>query len=168
MWGASDGDDLGASKAVSQAITNMWYNGELGLYSTNFYGNEPSMGNFADWGHFSQVVWVDTKQVGCAVHLCEPGTLNPSLSMWYSVCNYYPAGMLPLPLSHHEPLANTFTRQHGWCLCRERPASRQRQDRHGLRGQRPLLESSPSLHVRSVRLESLMHIWEVLCETVAG
>lgn len=92
MWGASNGDGLGASKAVSQAISNMWYNGELNLYSPNFYGGEPDMSNFMAWGHFSQVVWVDTKQVGCAVHFCEPGTLNPSLGMWYSVCNYFPAG----------------------------------------------------------------------------
>ncbi|KAM0281468.1 hypothetical protein ACHAQH_003498 [Verticillium albo-atrum] len=92
MWGATDGDSLGAAKAVSQATTNMWYNGELNKYSPNFYGAEPSMSNFMEWGHFSQMVWVDSTTLGCAVHFCEKGTMDPNMGVWYTVCNYFPAG----------------------------------------------------------------------------
>ncbi|EEY16153.1 conserved hypothetical protein [Verticillium alfalfae VaMs.102] len=92
MWGATDGDSLGAAKAVSQATTNMWYNGELNLYSPNFYGGEPDMSNFMQWGHYTQVVWVDTTTLGCAVHFCEKGTMDPNMGVWYTVCNYFPAG----------------------------------------------------------------------------
>ncbi|KAF3355264.1 hypothetical protein VDGD_02733 [Verticillium dahliae] len=92
MWGATDGDSLGAAKAVSQATTNMWYNGEVNLYSPNFYGGEPDMTNFMEWGHYSQLVWVDTTTLGCAVHFCEKGTMDPNMGVWYTVCNYFPAG----------------------------------------------------------------------------
>lgn len=95
MWGASDGDNLGEGTAIAQAATNMWYNGELGLY--DWFGEEPDMGNFLGWGHLTQMLWVDTEEVGCAVHFCEPGTMNPTLGIWYSVCNYFPAGRFPFP-----------------------------------------------------------------------
>lgn len=95
MWGATNGDDLGADKAVARAITAQWYNGELNAYSPNFYGREPDMSNFSVWGHFSQLVWVDTEELGCAVHFCPRGTMNADMGVWYSVCNYFPAGMSP-------------------------------------------------------------------------
>ena len=36
-------------------------------------------------GHYTQVVWKDTKEVGCAMSVCADKT-----QIW--VCNYYPAG----------------------------------------------------------------------------
>lgn len=97
-WGATDGHSLGAAGAVKKAVTTQWYNGELNDYSPHFYGNEPDMSNFATWGHFSQLVWVDTTTVGCAVHYCEAGTISPNIGVWYSVCNYHPAGKFPSPV----------------------------------------------------------------------
>ena len=41
-------------------------------------------GNWADVGHYSQIVWRDTKQVGCAV--------DSGRGMDVLVCRYYPAG----------------------------------------------------------------------------
>ena len=132
MWGATNGDDLGESKAVARAITTQWYNGELNAYSPNFYGNEPDMGRFSVWGHFSQLVWVDTEELGCAVHYCPKGTMNDDVGVWYSVCNYFPAGKsCRLAPSLNED-TDKRSRQHGWCLLQERPAPRQRQRCHCL------------------------------------
>ncbi len=88
---------MGAAKAAAQAITNMWYNGEMRHYPSSGYGqSNPPMGGFEQWGHFSQVVWVNSKEVGCGVQYCPPGTMFPSMGAWYTVCNYYPAGRFSL------------------------------------------------------------------------
>ena len=83
------------SVLVSGVISNMWYNGELNLFPASEYGkSNPDMSNFSGWGHFSQVVWKGTTQVGCATHYCKTGTpMFPSrTSGWYTVCNYKQAG----------------------------------------------------------------------------
>jgi len=74
---------------IRTSITEYWYNGEIDLYG-NSYGSEPSMDNFHGWGHFSQIVWKSTKEVGCAVAYCESGL--SSYPGYYSVCNYGPPG----------------------------------------------------------------------------
>jgi len=95
MYGtSSNAAGLGAPKAGAQACSNMWYNGELNKFPSRDYGKaSPNMGNFGDWGHFSQVVWAGTERVGCASYLCPAGTIS-SLPSWYTVCNYKPAGKL--------------------------------------------------------------------------
>ncbi|KAJ6437866.1 CAP domain-containing protein [Purpureocillium lavendulum] len=41
-------------------------------------------------GHFTQIVWKKTTQVGCATVQCPGG--NNQLTTMYTTCNYYPAG----------------------------------------------------------------------------
>ena len=58
-----------------------WYD-EIRSY--HYFGHEPSMGSFSNWGHFTQVVWKASTKVGvgCGV---SGGKL-------YVVGNYSPAG----------------------------------------------------------------------------
>ncbi|KAK3489010.1 CAP domain-containing protein [Neurospora hispaniola] len=96
MWGSSDKQtvqDVGAVKAGAQATTNMWYNGELSLWPASDYGKaNPDMSNFEGWGHFSQLVWKESKELGCFTQFCPQGTMSSQMDVWYTVCNYYPAG----------------------------------------------------------------------------
>ncbi|KAK7915252.1 CAP domain-containing protein [Apiospora marii] len=94
MWGLSAGaEKLGDVGAINMAITDMWYNGEVGLYLPSFYGEaSPDMGNFEKWGHFSQLVWKKSTGVGCQAQFCPKGTMNDAMDTWFMVCNYYPAG----------------------------------------------------------------------------
>lgn len=101
MWGSSgDAESVGAEASVARAASNGWYNNELGLFPASDYGKPtPDMSNFHDWGHYSQLVWKSTRQLGCATHFCPPGTMN-GMGSWYTVCNYSPAGMC-----HRAPFA---------------------------------------------------------------
>jgi hypothetical protein len=94
MWGSSGNPEaFGAAGSVARAASNGWYNNELDLFPSSEYGKDtPDMSNFKLWGHFSQLVWVGTKKVGCSTVFCAPGTIS-SLGSWYTVCNYAPAGM---------------------------------------------------------------------------
>ncbi|KAK7725880.1 hypothetical protein SLS63_007872 [Diaporthe eres] len=93
MYASTDASSLTEETIIAQAITEMWYNGELDLYPSSAYGQaNPDFANFEAWGHYSQIVWVGSTQVGCAAQYCAPGSMNPSMGAWYSVCNYYPAG----------------------------------------------------------------------------
>ena len=94
MWGSSeDPEAFGATASVARAASNGWYNGEVNLFPASDYGKDsPNMANFKEWGHFSQLVWRETKKVGCHSHFCPPGTMS-GMGSWYTVCNYSPAGM---------------------------------------------------------------------------
>jgi hypothetical protein len=88
MYAATN--DLGTEvQFIRTSITEYWYNKEIDLYG-NAYGSEPGMGGFHEWGHFSQIVWKGTTQVGCAVAYCGSGLA--SYPGYYSVCNYSPPG----------------------------------------------------------------------------
>ncbi|KAK0725816.1 CAP domain-containing protein [Lasiosphaeris hirsuta] len=92
---ASSGDaqSFGANKAVAQAASNFWYNGELASWPASDYGKPtPDMSQFHAWGHFSQLVWSGTQQVGCASYFCPAGTMVAGMGAWFTVCNYFPAG----------------------------------------------------------------------------
>jgi len=59
------------------------------------YGKaSPDMSNFENWGHFSQVVWKDTKSVGCYTQACPNGLENvgEGVGKHFTVCNYSPPG----------------------------------------------------------------------------
>lgn len=78
---------------AARAITNSWYNGEFNAFLPSYYGEAtPDISNFDNWGHFSQVVWKASTQVGCASHYCAAGTIFSTLGSWFTVCNYAGAG----------------------------------------------------------------------------
>lgn len=88
MYAATN--DLGTETAfIRTSITEYWYNNEIRLYGNRF-GGEPNMGDFHEWGHFSQIVWKSTKEIGCAVAYCKSGL--SSYPGYFSVCNYGPPG----------------------------------------------------------------------------
>jgi len=86
----SAGQNMAASSPianVSAGITDGWYNGEMPNYADNYGLGDPA-GDFEGFGHFTQVVWKDTKTVGCATYDCR----SKAPGMWLTVCNYLPVG----------------------------------------------------------------------------
>jgi hypothetical protein len=54
---------------------------------------------FDKWGHFSQIIWADTTDVGCATVDCTSqglGNVGSNVPPFFTVCNYYPAGKISL------------------------------------------------------------------------
>lgn len=67
----------------SDMITGLWYNSEMENFPE--YGvASPPMGNFENWGHFTQVVWPGSHQIGCGLTDCG--------NKWFGLCLYKPAG----------------------------------------------------------------------------
>ncbi|KAK3372157.1 CAP domain-containing protein [Podospora didyma] len=94
MYAGTNAADDNASHAASGGIGDGWYNGELHIFPSQDYGKpNPDMKDFEAWGHFSQMVWKGTQQIGCATQFCPKGTnLSKAMDGWYTVCNYFPAG----------------------------------------------------------------------------
>lgn len=68
------------------------YNNEM-MFFWNLFGKSDTDSNFEKWGHFTQMVWKDTKTVGCATYTC-PSLANAAAGPEpYTVCNYKPSGM---------------------------------------------------------------------------
>ncbi|KAK2809988.1 hypothetical protein FQN50_003402 [Emmonsiellopsis sp. PD_5] len=92
IGGGDYGQNIGygfAPDSVGKLLTNMMYNDEAELFSS-FYGMaDPDMSQFKSWGHFTQMVWKDTKTVGCATYNCN-NDINH-----FTVCNYGPPGNYP-------------------------------------------------------------------------
>ncbi|ODV63621.1 PR-1-like protein [Ascoidea rubescens DSM 1968] len=76
--GGPYGENL-ASGYTSEGTVDAWYN-EIEYYDFSNPGYSSST------GHFTQIVWKGSKQIGCAYKKCDTayGT--------YVVCEYYPAG----------------------------------------------------------------------------
>jgi Cysteine-rich secretory protein family len=91
------GQNIGAgatAQNVNALITNLMYNNETELYPGP-YGSEPDMTNFEPWGHYSQIVWASTTEVGCYTNDCSAQGLRnigPHVGPQFTVCNYYPPG----------------------------------------------------------------------------
>jgi len=87
---------------VSAVITELFYNGEVGYYDdlyapdpTDKDAKDPVMTNFHEWGHFSQMVWVNTTEVGCATVDCSSTNLantGGNVAPYFTVCNYKAQG----------------------------------------------------------------------------
>lgn len=91
------GQNIGAGFTPGQIafmITNAMYNGEMTQYPGPYGSDNVDTSNFAAWGHFSQIVWADTTQVGCATQYCPNGLQNagPNTPPYFTVCNYFPPG----------------------------------------------------------------------------
>ncbi len=93
MYAGTGAASLQQSKLLAQAITDMWYNGEITQFPSNGYGQAtPDMSNFESWGHVTQVIWAGSTTVGCATQLCPAGTMFSGMDAWFTVCDYGPAG----------------------------------------------------------------------------
>lgn len=93
--GGGYGQNIGAgapTDQVSALISNNMYNDEIGFYPG--YNSEPDMSDFHHWGHFSQIVWKETQEVGCATVNCPGGLANTGegVNPDFTVCNYRPVG----------------------------------------------------------------------------
>ncbi|XP_032566829.1 peptidase inhibitor 16 isoform X2 [Chiroxiphia lanceolata] len=101
--------------AQSHAEKCIWEHEESGRHKENLFAMAPMLElEFAveDWngeekfynlttstcvpgqmcGHYTQVVWSDTKQIGCGAKFCEKIEGIETENMHLLVCNYYPAG----------------------------------------------------------------------------
>lgn len=82
---------------ISAVITNLWYNGEVGWFRGQYGKPQPNMTNFAHWGHFSQVVWKHSTEIGCYTADCSKTGLQGvggSVPPYFTVCNYKGPGRL--------------------------------------------------------------------------
>ncbi|RMZ91341.1 hypothetical protein DV736_g1422, partial [Chaetothyriales sp. CBS 134916] len=91
------GQNIGAgfpADDIAAMVGDTMYNDEIELYPGP-YGEEPDMTNFESWGHYTQIVWSDTTEVGCWTTDCS-GTglqnVGSDVSPEFTVCNYYPPG----------------------------------------------------------------------------
>ncbi|KAL2269304.1 hypothetical protein VTJ83DRAFT_1488 [Remersonia thermophila] len=95
MWASSSLENMlnvGELGSVARAISNGWYNNEAYLYANEYGKPTPNWDRFADFGHFTQLIWKNTQEVGCFTYLCPAGTMLDTMSSWYTVCNYSPSG----------------------------------------------------------------------------
>lgn len=99
--GGGYGQNIGAGQTPEQVpamIGNSMYNTEMPNYPTPYGNPNPDMANFDHWGHFSQIVWKATTEVGCATQECDNGVQDPDSNdagpfRHFTVCNYKPPGM---------------------------------------------------------------------------
>lgn len=88
--GNSNSGAYTSESALADAIKE-WY-AEESLYGS-LYGQPNPSQSVGDFLHFTQIVWLGSHSVGCAVKTCgTDNTIYPGMTIWYSVCNYYPAG----------------------------------------------------------------------------
>ncbi len=66
-----------------EEMVGMWI-GESALFKRAKFPNVSTNGRWEDVGHYTQIVWTDTREVGCAI------ASNPRSD--YLVCRYFPAG----------------------------------------------------------------------------
>lgn len=91
-YGQNIGYGVDASN-IGEMITNLMYNDEIEYFSGLYGEANPDMTNFEKWGHFSQIVWKGTTQVGCYTTVCSSlGNVDGESNVPFTVCNYSPAG----------------------------------------------------------------------------
>ena len=100
MDGGGYGQNIAAGVSadnISAVITDLFYNGEEPLFSAQYGREDPDMGEFELWGHFTQIVWSGTTEVGCFTADCSAsglGNTGSGVSPYFTVCNYKTPGML--------------------------------------------------------------------------
>lgn len=90
------GQNIGAGAPASEIenlINTEFYAKELDIFKSEFGKPQPNMGNFAAWGHFTQIVWKDTGSLGCYTADCSgSGLAGTNASPYFTVCNYLKPG----------------------------------------------------------------------------
>ncbi|RKF74622.1 putative scp-like extracellular protein [Golovinomyces cichoracearum] len=88
-FGTSKGvKSLDKSTLIADAVSNKWYNSELKFVP--FGISKPSTSG-PEFLHLTQIIWKETKSVGCVTFECPSGSIF-SIPSQYTVCNYFPAG----------------------------------------------------------------------------
>ncbi len=81
----SDSNNDSLISTPEEAVT--WWADEIRFY--NYTKNTCKRGE--DCGHYTQIVWADTTEVGCSVHTCfDTRNDNTQTDLW--VCRYNPPG----------------------------------------------------------------------------
>jgi len=89
--GSSQSTAWTETSALQNAIVDEWYSEESMF--TALYGQPSPSNSVGDFLHFTQIVWKDSTEVGCAVQACPLGnSIYPTMYTWFTVCNYYPQG----------------------------------------------------------------------------
>ncbi|RDW80396.1 hypothetical protein BP5796_05094 [Coleophoma crateriformis] len=84
---------MSPSLLLARSISMQWYNGEFPSFLPSYYGQAtPDLSNFGTWGHFTQVLWKSSTQIGCATQYCAAGTIFQNNPSWFTVCDYAGAG----------------------------------------------------------------------------
>ncbi|RKF76754.1 putative scp-like extracellular protein [Golovinomyces cichoracearum] len=86
-FGTSKGvKSLDKSTLIADAVSNKWYNSELKFVP--FGISKPSTSG-PEFLHLTQIIWKETKSVGCVTFECPSGSIF-SIPSQYTVCNYFP------------------------------------------------------------------------------
>ena len=75
----------GGSTPTADGVLNSWYTNE----EKNYDYSTGTSKNGGTIGHFTQVVWKSSKQIGCAV---ATGTWAGFQNSYFVCCNYFPGG----------------------------------------------------------------------------
>ncbi|RDW69274.1 hypothetical protein BP6252_08294 [Coleophoma cylindrospora] len=87
--GSGDITTMSTSLLLARSISMQWYNGEFPSFLPSYYGQAtPDLTNFGAWGHFTQVLWKTSTQIGCATQYCPAGTIFQTNPSWFTVCDY--------------------------------------------------------------------------------
>lgn len=99
MDGGNFGQNIAAGVSadnISAVITDLFYNGEEPLFTPQYGRDDPDMDGFPSWGHFTQMVWCGTTEVGCYTADCSAhglGNTGSGVAPYFTVCNYKNPGM---------------------------------------------------------------------------
>lgn len=83
-----------SSSTIGPGVSDYWYNNEMPYF--HWYGQaNPDFSTFEDYGHFSQMVWKNSKTVGCYTADCSAhgvSGVGSGIAPYLTVCNYWPPG----------------------------------------------------------------------------
>ncbi|KER22721.1 hypothetical protein T265_09240 [Opisthorchis viverrini] len=87
---ATVGENLAMSTGINQDPVKMWFDEH-----EQYKFGPISMEKVAQTGHYTQLIWEDTRELGCYRHLCDGVPLSGGQRMknaYYTVCRYSPPG----------------------------------------------------------------------------